>query len=79
VSPSQINAQVPFETPAGNTMLVVQRDGVSSAPTAVAVTATGPGVLTMAPRNHAVAQNSADWSMNSPQNPFCRGSMLPAI
>jgi uncharacterized protein (TIGR03437 family) len=69
VSPTQINAQVPFEATLGRATVVVKANGHTSAPAAVEVRATAPGILTIPPGNHALAQNAGDWSLNSAQNP----------
>jgi uncharacterized protein (TIGR03437 family) len=65
-SATQINAQVPFETPLGKTTLVVVVAGQKSPAMTFNVTATGPGVFSDPQTNHAIAQNYPDWSLNSP-------------
>jgi uncharacterized protein (TIGR03437 family) len=67
-SATQINAQVPFETPLGKATLVVVVAGQKSPAMTFNVTATGPGVFTEPQSNHAIAQNYPDWSLNSPSN-----------
>lgn len=47
VSPTQINAQVPFETPSGVVPLEVKRTGMSSGKGSLSVTAAAPGIFTM--------------------------------
>ena len=75
-SPTQINAQVPFETPVGNATLVAVVAGQKSAAVTFNVTATGPGVLMQPQSNHAVAQNYSDWSVNAPQNAAAPGQYV---
>jgi uncharacterized protein (TIGR03437 family) len=75
-SPTQINAQVPFETPVGRATLVVQVAGQKSAEVTFDVTATGPGVLMEPQSDHAIAQNYPDWSLNSPENPARPGQYV---
>jgi uncharacterized protein (TIGR03437 family) len=74
-SPTQINAQAPFETPVGNATLIAVVAGQKSPAVTFTVTATGPGVLLQPQSNHAVAQNS-DWSVNSPQNAAAPGQSI---
>ncbi|MDQ6705386.1 MAG: IPT/TIG domain-containing protein, partial [Acidobacteriota bacterium] len=45
VSPRQINAQVPFETPAGAQPLIVTADGTAGAAYTLMVAATAPGIF----------------------------------
>jgi uncharacterized protein (TIGR03437 family) len=67
-SATQINAQVPFETPVGKATLAVVVAGQKSAGVTFSLTATGPGVLMQPQSNHVIAQNYPDWSLNSPEN-----------
>jgi uncharacterized protein (TIGR03437 family) len=64
VGPSQINAQVPFETSTGSATVVVRSGDLTSAPASIEVAATAPGVFQDA-SGHAIAQNQ-DWSLNTP-------------
>ena len=75
-SPTQINAQVPFETLVGNATLVAVVAGQKSPAVTFNVTATGPGVLLQPQSNHAVAQNYSDWSVNSTQNAAAPGQYV---
>jgi uncharacterized protein (TIGR03437 family) len=75
-SPTQINAQVPFETLVGNATLIAVVDGQESPAVTFNVTATGPGVLLQPQSNHAVAQNYSDWSVNSSQNAAAPGQYV---
>ncbi len=63
VSAKQINAQLPFETPAGSATLSVS----GSAPASFTVAASAPGILTYG-NNRAVAINQ-DGSLNSVDHP----------
>jgi len=74
VSPTQINAQVPFETPPGTATLVVIADGVSSPAVTFPVTATAPGIFQDGV-NRAVAQNP-DGSINASNNPAKPGDVI---
>jgi uncharacterized protein (TIGR03437 family) len=76
VSPGQVNAQVPFETPLGTASLVAQVDGRSSAPVQFQVVAAAPGVFSIFDTNHAIAQNYPGWSLNSAQNPGAPGQYV---
>jgi uncharacterized protein (TIGR03437 family) len=76
VGPGQINAQVPFETPLGASSLVVQSGALQSTAASFSVAATGPGVLNSAATGHAVAQNLADWSLNSATSPAQPGQYI---
>ena len=76
VSPTQITAQVPFETPVGNATPVVVAAGQNNAAVTFKVTATGPGILMQPESNHAIAQNYPDWSLNSPENPARPGQYI---
>jgi uncharacterized protein (TIGR03437 family) len=75
-SPTQINAQVPFETPVGNATLVAVVAGQKSAAVTFKVTATGPGVLMQPQSTHAFAQNCSGWSVNSRQNAAAPGQYV---
>jgi uncharacterized protein (TIGR03437 family) len=75
VSATQINAQVPFETPPGIATLVVTVNAVRSAPAVFEVAAAGPGVFAD-PDNHAVAANYPDGTLNSPENPARPGQYV---
>jgi uncharacterized protein (TIGR03437 family) len=76
VSPNQINAQVPFETAPGTATLTVVANYAWSNWMTFQVTATAPGVMTMPLSQHAMAQNAADWSLNSAQNPASPGQYV---
>lgn len=77
-SPFQINAQVPYQTPAGNATLSIQVNGNSSAAIPFTVTPTAPGVFTFLQTNHALVQNYPDYSLNSSSNPAKPGQYVVA-
>ena len=77
VSPSQINAQVPYETLEGQTVpVVVTVNGVASAPVNVAVMAASPGIFQFG-QKRAVVQN-ADYTVNNTDNPAAANSYVIA-
>ena len=76
VSPLQLNAQVPFEINTGTATLLVQAGTLQSAPVPFNVTATAPGVLTMARSTHAIGQNHTDQSVNSADAPAAPGQYV---
>jgi uncharacterized protein (TIGR03437 family) len=75
VSPSQINFQVPYDTPPGSSKLVVAASGTDgSVSTNVTVTAAAPGIFVYG-ENWAVIQNQ-DYSVNGPSNPAKAGTYV---
>jgi uncharacterized protein (TIGR03437 family) len=68
-SPTQINAQVPFETVAGPARLIVETHGVRSEVASFEVTATAPGVFVDAGTERAIAENYPAGTMNSALSP----------
>jgi uncharacterized protein (TIGR03437 family) len=74
VSPSQINAQVPFETPMGPASAVLQLTGMPPVSTEFSIALASPGIFTNG-RNQASARN-ADGSYNTPDNPASVGSRV---
>ena len=75
VSQSQINAQIPFETPAGSATVSVEVNGLQSNVITVQVANSAPGVFLYL-SNHAVAQHPGDLSIDSPDNPSKVGSVI---
>jgi uncharacterized protein (TIGR03437 family) len=73
-SAGQINAQVPWEVPAGPAAVVVRTGGASSASANVTIQAAAPGLFTN--RNGGVAALNADGSANSQQSPAGSGSVV---
>ena len=72
--PSQINAQVPYETPLGPAQVIVSVGQTYSAPAPLTVNAAAPEIFQSAP-GRALAQN-ADYSLNGPENAAAAGSMI---
>jgi trimeric autotransporter adhesin len=75
VSATQINAQVPFETAAGNASLVVAVSGVTQPAAALTVGATAPGLFVDSGTGHAIASNQ-DYSLNAANHPAKSGTYL---
>jgi len=77
VSPTQINAQVPYEvTEAQNVPVVVTVNGVTSLAVNVNVVANAPGIFQFGERR-AVVQNE-DYSVNTADNPAAADSYVVA-
>jgi len=70
VGPTQINAQLPYETPAGADTLSIN----GSAPVSFTVAASAPGIIVYG-GNRAVAINS-DYSLNGPDHPIQTGGWI---
>jgi len=75
-SPTQINAQLPNETPTGTAMAVVTVGSVASAPVSFSVTAVNPGIFIFG-NNRAVVQNQ-DFNVNDASQPAAVGSFITA-
>jgi uncharacterized protein (TIGR03437 family) len=75
VSPTQINAQVPYELPAGIAAVVVRTAGSQTSPAVVEITATAAALLT-SDHTHALAVNYPDGTLNSAANPAHPGDYL---
>ena len=76
VSPSQINAQAPFELGVGTASIQVQRGSVVSPAATVNVAAVSPGIFIV---NQATSQGAVlhgDYSLVSPTNPARSGETL---
>jgi uncharacterized protein (TIGR03437 family) len=77
VSPSQINAQVPLETPVGTPVTIsVQNAGQRSNSAALNALSAAPGIFTYG-SNQAIVQNQ-DQSLNSPSSPAHPGDIVVA-
>ncbi len=75
---TQINTQLPYDTPLGTATLTVESEGVVSAPFSFTVQATAPGIFQFGV-DRAVAQNVADdgsLSVNTADNPIQPGKSL---
>jgi uncharacterized protein (TIGR03437 family) len=77
VSPTQINAQVPFEIPVGAVPVEVTAGGISSASVPMTVVAAAPGLFQSA-SGHAAVLNQ-DGSTNSSDSPSAAGSIVSAF
>jgi uncharacterized protein (TIGR03437 family) len=82
VNQTQINFQVPWETPAGNASIVVTSGGISSGTATVPVLSVSPALFVTGgdpsvSQNQALVQNS-DYSLNGPNNPAPVGSTIIA-
>ncbi|HEU0119491.1 MAG TPA: IPT/TIG domain-containing protein [Bryobacteraceae bacterium] len=77
VSPTQINAQVPYETPVGqNVPVVVTVNGTASPAVNVTVSNAAPGIFQFG-QKRAVVQN-ADYTVNNTDNPAAANSYVIA-
>jgi uncharacterized protein (TIGR03437 family) len=76
VSPSQINAQVPFEAPVGLATLVVSIGGVPSAPVIFQLQGVGPGVWSYPGTSNTLAVNDTDGTLVTPSNPVSPGTYV---
>jgi uncharacterized protein (TIGR03437 family) len=76
VSPSQINAQVPYEVGPGTAAVVVRAGNISSSPAQVAVAATAPGIYTLGLTDHVIAVNLPEGTLNSPAFPAAPGQYV---
>ncbi|MBI4458843.1 MAG: hypothetical protein HY648_02140 [Acidobacteria bacterium] len=78
VSPFQINAQAPFELPAGQTSITIVLDGVESGPLQASVNATGPGLFGVFQdgKGMGVFQHGADFSLVTETNPARPGETV---
>jgi len=75
VSAGQINAQLPFETSAGSASVVVTVGSTSSAPVAVNVISSSPGLFLL-PGNRSLSINYANGAVNAVNNPAASGSII---
>jgi uncharacterized protein (TIGR03437 family) len=73
-SPTQINGQLPFETPLGSATVTVTTGGVASSPFSFQVAATAPGIF-MYGSNRAAVLNQ-DSSLNTSANPASVGTFV---
>jgi uncharacterized protein (TIGR03437 family) len=77
VSPSQINAQVPFEIPPGPATVAVTVSGSTSPPASFTVLVAAPGILLVPGTKRGLVQNQ-DLSLNGPGNPAAPESVIVA-
>lgn len=76
VRAAQINAQIPFETPAGTATVTVSINGVPVGSADVTVQSTAPGLFLLAGPTAAVLNQ--DGSVNSATQPASAGSVIAA-
>jgi uncharacterized protein (TIGR03437 family) len=74
VSPTQINLQLPIQTPVGPATATVEFSGASSAPFSFDIATASPGIFSYG-TNRAIATNP-DGSVNGPSNPVAPGASL---
>ncbi len=74
VSPSQINAQVPYEVAPGTAQLTIESNGTATAPVSLTIQASAPGVF-LGAGGRAAALNQ-DNTPNSPENPASTGNVI---
>jgi len=74
VSPTQINAQVPFEVGSGPAKLELIKNGVPGQPVLISIADTAPQIF-LTTGTHAAALNQ-DYSVNAPGNPATTGSVI---
>jgi uncharacterized protein (TIGR03437 family) len=67
VSPSQLNAQIPFNAPVGNAVATIEVAGMPAVPIEFSIVPAAPGIFTDS-GNQAWVRN-ADGSLNTPDNP----------
>jgi uncharacterized protein (TIGR03437 family) len=75
-SPTQINAQVPFEASSGEVSAVVSTAGRNSAPSVLSIQPAAPGLFVL-PQNRAAVRNR-DGSINDANHPAPQGSIAAA-
>jgi uncharacterized protein (TIGR03437 family) len=68
ISPSQVNFQIPSDIQGAEATVLVNNNGIISAPVAFRVTPTAPGIFQDA-TGRAIAQRSHDYSLVTPSNP----------
>ncbi len=71
---TQVNFQMPYETPVGTANVVVTVNGVATSTASVSITATAPGILIYGV-NRAIVQN-ADFSLNATNDPAAVGTYV---
>ncbi len=71
---TQVNFQMPYETPLGTATVAVIVNGFTTATTTASITATAPGILVYG-TNRAIIQN-ADFSLNATGNPAAVGTYV---
>jgi len=75
VSPTQINAQLPYDLPSGPATLTVTTPAGTSTPQPLNIGNASPGIFAYGGTTRAVAGNQ-DGSLNGPENPEQRGRAI---
>lgn len=79
VGAGQINFQIPYEIPPGESSVVITVDGASSPIFSIRIPENGPGLFLLPPDlagpGRGVIQNQ-DFSLNTPQNPAAPGGVI---
>jgi uncharacterized protein (TIGR03437 family) len=75
LSPTQINAQVPFEVPNGSASLVVESNGAAANSVPITIAPAAPGIFLMPGNTRAAALNQ-DFSLNASGAPASVGSII---
>jgi uncharacterized protein (TIGR03437 family) len=75
LSPTQINAQMPYEIRSGTAGLLIESNGTSTGPVSVSIAPAAPGIFLLGGGQRAAAANQ-DWSLNTAHNPAVVGSVL---
>jgi len=76
VSPTQINAQIPYEAGSGTASLIVRAGNIASTPAPVALSASAPGIYTAGITDHAIAVNLPEGTLNSSVAPAAPGQYV---
>ena len=74
VSPTQINAQVPFEVAPGVPVLKVTANGATSVPGSITIDTAAPGIFVVSANRAAVT--NPDGSLNTTANPVKAGDAI---
>lgn len=74
VSPTQINAQVPFEVGSGPATLALTKNGVPGQAVPISIASTAPQIF-LTTSTHGAALNQ-DYSANAPANPAIAGGVI---
>ncbi len=73
ISPTQINGQIPYETPTGSATMTITVNGSSPAQIGFTVVPASPSILSYGADNHAVAVNQDQITVNAPTSPATVG------
>jgi len=76
VSPTQINAQVPYELTSGTAQLNVVVNGTPLAPFPVTIAGVSPGLFILPNTGGHAAVENQDYTVNTPQNPVKAGGVI---